>query len=146
MNNEVQDPVSAAFAMRLRMPQPYPCVLVTAFLYYSRRDPYAVRMTFRLSTGDRPVVWNIGRDLLRDGLTRLAGEGDVQVGPDPTEPHAIFIRLRVDGDSSILMAQRQPVVDFLQRSAEIVPYGREMAVTGVQTSLDTELTRILASS
>ncbi|MFI5749101.1 SsgA family sporulation/cell division regulator [Streptomyces sp. NPDC051644] len=146
MTNEVQEPVSAAFAMRLHMPHPYPCVLVTTFLHYSQRDPYAVRMTFRLSAGDEPVVWNIGRDLLRDGLIRLTGEGAVQISPDPTESNTIFIRLQVDDDSAILMAQRQPVIAFLQRSAEVVPYGREMAVAGVQTRLDTELARILASS
>lgn len=146
MNTEVQEPVSAAFAMRLHMPQPYPCFVITAFLHYAPESPYAVRVVFRMSTGDEPVVWYMSRDLIREGLTRLTGEGDVQIGPDPDRAHDVVFRLRVDDVSAILTAPRDPIEDFLQRTTEVVPYGREASVPRVRQALDTELARILANS
>jgi hypothetical protein len=146
MSTEVEEPVNAAFAMRLHMPQPYPYFIITAFLHYAPERPYAVRVVFRMSTGDEPVVWNMGRDLIRDGLIRLSGEGDVQVGPAPNGSGDVMFRLRVDGASALLTAPRRPIEDFLQRTTEVVPYGRETYVPGFRAQLDTELARILASS
>ncbi|MFJ5725834.1 SsgA family sporulation/cell division regulator [Streptomyces sp. NPDC093149] len=145
MNTEVQEPVRATCAMRLHLPQSDTYVLVTAFLHYSQQDPYAVRVTFRLSTGDAPVVWYIGRDLLRDGLAQPTGEGDVQIGPDP-DSAAIFIRLQVDDDSSILTAQRRAVESFLQRTAGAVPYGCESKAPGFVAQREAALARLLAGN
>ncbi|MFD4948873.1 SsgA family sporulation/cell division regulator [Streptomyces sp. NPDC058409] len=145
MNTEAQGPVRATFAMRLRLSQSSTYVLVTAFLHYSHQDPYAVRVTFLPSTEGDPVVWYIGRDLLRDGLIRPTGEGDVRVSPDPGLP-AIFIRLKVDNDSATLTAQRRPVENFLQRTAEAVPYGHESKAPGFVAQRETALARLLAGN
>ncbi|MFB7919524.1 SsgA family sporulation/cell division regulator [Streptomyces sp. NPDC056061] len=143
MNTEVQEPVTAACAMRLHLPQPYTYVPLTAFLHYSRQDPYAVRVTFRFSTGDDPVVWYIGRDLLRDGLAHPTGEGDVQISPDP-ELAVIVIGLKVDNDSATLTTQSRPVESFLQRTVEVVPYGCESRAPGFVAQREAALARLLA--
>ncbi|WP_424863030.1 SsgA family sporulation/cell division regulator [Streptomyces sp. MMS24-I29] len=145
MNTEVQKPVRAACAMRLHLPQSYTYVLVSAFLHYSPQDPYAVRMTFRSSTGGAPVVWYIGRDLLRDGLAHPTGEGDVQIIPD-LELAAIVIGLKVDNDSATLTAQRRPVESFLQQTAEAVPYGCESKAPGFVAQREAALARLLAGN
>ncbi|MFJ4741207.1 SsgA family sporulation/cell division regulator [Streptomyces sp. NPDC088775] len=146
MSTDVQEPVSTAFAMRLHMPQPHPCFVITAFLHYALEDPYAVRIVFRMSTGDEPVVWHVNRDLIRDGLVRLAGEGDVQIGPDPGNADDVVFRLRVDDASAVLTAPRAPIEDFLRRTTEVVQYGRESSVPSVRAALDAELDRILTTS
>ncbi|MGW0670627.1 SsgA family sporulation/cell division regulator [Streptomyces sp. NPDC002746] len=146
MSTDVQEPVSAAFAMRLHMPQPHPCFVITALLHYALEDPYAVRLVFRLNTGDEPVVWYVNRDLIRDGLVRLVGEGDVQIGPDPNDTHDVVFRLRVDTVSAVLTAPRHPIEDFLRRTAKVVPYGRESSVPSVREALGTELDHILTTS
>ncbi|MYT20084.1 SsgA family sporulation/cell division regulator [Streptomyces sp. SID7760] len=145
MSTDVQEPVSTAFAMRLHMPQPHPCFVITAFLHYTLEDPYAIRIVFRMSTGDDPVVWHVSRDLVRAGLTRLAGEGDVQIGPAPNATRDVTFRLRVDSVSALLTAPRHPIEDFLRRTAEVVPYGRESSVPSVREALDTALDRILTT-
>ncbi|MFF8918038.1 SsgA family sporulation/cell division regulator [Streptomyces sp. NPDC015032] len=145
MDPEVQEPVRASCEMKLHLPQSYDYILGTASLHYSQQDPYAVRVTFRFSTGDDPVVWYIGRDLLRDGLVRLTGEGDVQISPDP-ESAAISIRLKVDDGSAALTAQRRPVESFLRQTAEAVPYGRESKAPGFVTQREAALARLLAGN
>ncbi|WP_406004622.1 SsgA family sporulation/cell division regulator [Streptomyces sp. NBC_00987] len=145
MDPEVQEPVRASCEMKLCQPQSYGYVLIVASLYYSEQDPYAVRVTFRSSTGDDPVVWYIGRDLLRDGLVRQTGEGDIQVSPDP-ESAAISIRFKVDNDSAALTAQRRPVESFLRQTAEAVPYGRESKAPGFVTQREAALARLLTGS
>lgn len=146
MSTEVQEPVSAAFAMRLHMPQPNPCFVVTAFLHYAPKDPYSVRVVFRMSTGDEPVVWHMSRDLIKDGLIRLAGEGDIQIGPGPGDAQDVVFRLRVDDVSALLSGPRHPIEDFLRRTTEVVPYGREGSVASVREALNAELDRILTTS
>ncbi|MFC9755164.1 SsgA family sporulation/cell division regulator [Streptomyces sp. NPDC056921] len=145
MNTEAQGPVRATFAMRLCLPQSSTYILVTAFLHYSDQDPYAVRVTFLPSTEGDQVVWYIGRDLLRDGLIRPTGEGDVRVSPDPGVP-AILIRLKVDNDSATLTAQRRPVESFLRRTAEAVPYGRESKAPGFVTQREAAFARLLTGN
>ena len=49
-------------------------------MYYSGKDPYAVRMAFHVGT-DEPVEWIFARDLLAAGIESRQGEGDVQVWP-----------------------------------------------------------------
>ncbi len=46
-------------------------------MYYSGKDPYAVRMAFHVGT-DEPVEWD-SQDLLAAGIESRQGDGDVQV-------------------------------------------------------------------
>jgi hypothetical protein len=55
-------------------------VVLSAHFVYTTADPHAVEVTF--NTGmDGPVVWTFSRDLLRDGLTKPSGDGDVKISP-----------------------------------------------------------------
>ncbi|WP_328507781.1 SsgA family sporulation/cell division regulator [Streptomyces sp. NBC_00391] len=146
MTAEVHKPVSAALAMNLHLPQPCPYLVITAFLHYAPESPYAVSVTFPVSRGNEPIVWYMSRDLIRDGLSRLTGEGDVQIGPDPNGSDDVAFRLQANGLSALLTAPRQPIKDFLQRTAEVVPYGRETAMPGYHSQLHATLARLLTGS
>jgi hypothetical protein len=52
----------------------------------------------------------------------------------------------VDDASALLTAPRRPIEDFLRRTVEVVPYGRESSVPSVRAALDAELDRILTTS
>ncbi|NUQ89124.1 MAG: SsgA family sporulation/cell division regulator, partial [Glycomyces artemisiae] len=58
-------------------------VEVPATFEYDAADPWAVRITFPGAGGDTAtgVRWMVGRDLLLQGVTDPAGEGDVQLFP-----------------------------------------------------------------
>lgn len=139
----VHEPISTALPMKLHMPQPGAYALITARLHYSPENPYAVRMAFHLRPGHEPVVWHMGRDLIRDGLIRFTGEGDVQIGPGPHGSRDVLFRLRAHQGAALLTAPRQPLSAFLRRTAEVVPYGREAATPGFLAGLDIELASIL---
>ena len=55
-------------------------VPLTAELYYSRQDPYAVRMSFDVGK-DEPVEWTFDRGLLAAALHAPEGIGDIRVWP-----------------------------------------------------------------
>lgn len=71
--------VSAEVGLRLVVAE-QTLVPLVASLYYSDRDPYAVRVAFHVGT-DEPVEWIFARDLLAAGLTAAEGDGDVRVWP-----------------------------------------------------------------
>jgi hypothetical protein len=79
MNRSSSTTISAELGLKLVVPQ-QTIVPLVASLYYSGRDPYAVRMAFHVGT-DEPVEWIFARDLLAAGITSRQGEGDVQVWP-----------------------------------------------------------------
>src|SRR5580700_7330489 len=79
MNRSSSTTISAELDLRLVVPQ-QTIVPLVASLYYSGRDPYAVRMAFHVGT-DEPVEWIFARDLLDAGIESRQGEGDVQVWP-----------------------------------------------------------------
>src|ERR1700719_374454 len=79
MNRSSSTTISAELGLRLVVPQ-QTIVPLVASLYYSGRDPYAVRMAFHVGT-DEPVEWIFARDLLAAGIESRQGEGDVQVWP-----------------------------------------------------------------
>ncbi|MFJ7416689.1 SsgA family sporulation/cell division regulator [Streptomyces sp. NPDC098077] len=141
MNNSRHGPVEALCSMRLHVAESQAYVSIAAFLHYSQRDPYAVRFRFWLDSFGDPVEWYIGRELLRDGLLHLVGEGDVQIGPDQNSA-AILIRLRVDEHSSTMTVPRQPVAGFLHRTAKAVPYGCESQAPGFVDLRDAALERL----
>src|SRR5271170_4347389 len=79
MNRSSSTTISAELGLRLVVPQ-QTIVPLVASLYYTGRDPYAVRMAFHVGT-DEPVEWIFARDLLAAGIKSRQGEGDVQVWP-----------------------------------------------------------------
>ncbi|MEE1929982.1 SsgA family sporulation/cell division regulator [Streptomyces sp. TRM 70351] len=109
-------------------------------LVYEASDPYAVRCAFALP-GDEPVHWVFGRELLVDGVSRPAGEGDVRITPVSAESLSdLLIRLQVGDAGALLRVSAPPLVAFLDRTDRIVPLGQEPACA----DFDAELDRLLA--
>jgi hypothetical protein len=73
--------VSAEVGLRL-VTTPQTIVSLTGSLFYSRQDPYAVRLAFRVGL-EEPVEWIFARDLLSRGIQGRQGIGDGHVRPSP---------------------------------------------------------------
>lgn len=97
-------------------------------LWYSPADPYAARITF-LRDGRRSE-WFVGRDLLRDGLTRLTGQGDAQIWPTDDGVNVALTLVGVDEDTGeervcLVEMPRSQLAKFLHDSYALVPAGAE---------------------
>jgi hypothetical protein len=109
---------------------------------YDARDPYAVRITFgspRVDFEDA-VTWLIGRELLRAGLDRLIGDGDVRVGPTTARSDVLFLQLRAPSGEALMELSRTALAAFIRGTETFVPFGAE----GAAIDLDEELAVILS--
>ena len=113
---------------------------VPATLGYEVADPFAVRIAFG-GPGDDGISWLLARDLLRAGLDRPAGEGDVRVWPARTTGDVLFLHLRAPSGEALFEVSRGTVAGFLQLTAGVVPYGEESSVLEV----DSELAALLSN-
>ena len=130
--------VSAELGLRLVVPQ-QTIVPLMASLYYSREDPYAIRIAFHVGL-DEPVEWIFARDLLSMGIEGREGLGDVQVWPSAgTEGGAPGSVLNLELSSPFGQAHFEAPVkdisDFLRRTCQIVPIGHESDYVDVETEL-----------
>jgi hypothetical protein len=113
-------------------------ITVPATLSYAVDEPYAVTALFRTSDGD--VAWVFGRDLLEDGMTAPAGDGDVAVWPSTSQgTRIICLSLASPSGSALLEADLAAVQAFLDESYRLVPLGQESAML----DLDAELASLL---
>lgn len=87
---------------------------------YDPRDPYAMKLT--VASAGVFVEWVFARDLLRDGLDTVAGQGDVALFPDSG---AVVIELHSIEGSFRLECARQGVQRFVADMYETVPEGSE---------------------
>lgn len=137
--------VSAELGLRLIVPQ-QTIVPLVASLFYSREDPYAIRIAFHVGL-DEPVEWIFARDLLAKGIKERAGLGDVSVWPsaatpDPnsedTEPgrNILNIELSSPFGQAHFEAPIKEIADFLQRTYRIVEPGKEGDHVDVETELN----------
>jgi hypothetical protein len=143
--------ISAEMGLRLVVPQ-QTIVPLVASLYYSGRDPYAVRMAFHVGTDD-PVEWIFARDLLAAGINSRQGEGDVQVwpseqscadtegldviGPADTEGGAVLnIELSSPFGRAHFEAPSGAISAFLDRTYQIVPADQESDFIDIETELN----------
>jgi hypothetical protein len=92
--------------------------------YEPRRDPYAIDLVIFPAAGRAPVTWLISRDLLRDGLTRVAGEaaGDVRITPGPM---SIGVHLNDSATCALIVFARDDVQSFMDMVFLQVPDGGE---------------------
>lgn len=97
-------------------------------LTYRVSDPYAVEARFRAGASDE-TVWTFARDLLREGLERGAGDGDVIVWPDTASgtEQRLFIRLASPEGTALLSAADTDVRVFVEAAGRLVGYGAERA-------------------
>jgi hypothetical protein len=122
---------------------------VPALLCYDAADPYAVRICFgevggsagAAEVSEDGITWLLGRDLLRTGLDRPAGEGDVRIWPSQSAADVLFVHLQAPSGEALFEASRATVAAFLQRTDAIVAPGAETAAL----NLDEELQALLSN-
>ncbi|MCU7823611.1 SsgA family sporulation/cell division regulator [Kitasatospora sp. DSM 101779] len=110
-------------------------VSIAVDLGYDTDDPYAVRFTFHLP-GDTPVTWYFARELLVDGISRPAGEGDVHIHPIGEDLTEIGVVLRSPDGDATLHAPAPPLIAFLARTDRLVPMGQEESEVELEAQLD----------
>jgi hypothetical protein len=98
---------------------------VTTRWTYDPSEPYAITIAFATERG-RWVEWVFARDLLIDGLTEPAGEGDFRVSPD-ADPDLLVLEIFAPSGSAAFTLERDDTEDFLERTLEQVPAGTEGA-------------------
>lgn len=113
--------------------------LVPCRLSYAAERPYEFQAAF--STVDGLVTWVFARDLVRSGLERPVGDGDVVVWPS-RGPSSDLVCLALSSPSgrALLEADRAALADFLARTDAVVPPGRESE----RLDLDDLIGRLLA--
>jgi Streptomyces sporulation and cell division protein, SsgA len=125
MNSSI---VSAEVELRCFVRQ-YTIAPVAASFYYSREDPYAIRVDFHLDL-DWPVEWTFARDLLSMGMVGCEGIGNVRVwpsaGPVGGAPGGVVnIELSSQSGQARFEAPAEEISDFVRRTWQIVPAGVE---------------------
>ncbi|SDQ48748.1 SsgA family sporulation/cell division regulator [Quadrisphaera sp. DSM 44207] len=129
--------VDAEVELRLVVPEAGK-VPVAVDLGYGTHDPFAVTAAFRGDGGT--IEWVFARDLLREGLRRPTGEGDVQVWPGEADGRAVLlVSLTSPEGHAVLEADADDVRGFLDRTHALVPPGAESRYV----HLDAELAGIL---
>lgn len=91
-------------------------------LHYNPERPLIVTVDFGQTCSGRHVAWTLARDLLADGLTRLAGLSDVQCW---TADPWYYLALSSDTGSATVRMLAEPVRAFLVDAEDLVPYGAE---------------------
>lgn len=141
MNNS--SAVSAELGIRLVVPHEMIVPLVGS-LYYSREDPYAIRVAFHVGL-DEPVEWIFARELLSAGMDGAEGAGDVKVWPSNDSqgglPGTILnLQLSSPYGQAHFEVPADEVATFLVRTYQLVPAGRESEHVDVEAEL-TDLLR-----
>jgi hypothetical protein len=138
--------VSTEIALSLIVPQEGAIVPLTGSLSYSADDPYAIRLDLNIGL-DEPVKWVFARDLLAAGTEREDGLGDVKVWPSVWSQSGLpgmVLNIELSGPhgNANFETPLRDISDFLRRSHEIVPAGRE----SVHVDVDAELTELLGQA
>jgi len=122
---------------------------VPAVLGYDPADPYAVQISFgeigasangSLVPPDGGITWLLAMELLRTGLDRPAGDGDVRIWPAHSAADVLFLHLRAPSGEALFELSRGAVAAFLRHTDGMVPPGSEGTLLG----LDDELSALLA--
>jgi len=90
-------------------------------LLYRADDPFAVTMRFH--AGGAVASWIMGRDLLAEGLTGPAGEGDVRLRPDAAR--SLELELVSDRHVTVFRLPSGTLRKFLDATYRLVPAGTE---------------------
>ncbi|PPK69670.1 SsgA family sporulation/cell division regulator [Actinokineospora auranticolor] len=92
---------------------------------YRANEPFTVVAAFQTDS-DRWVEWIFGRDLLAEGLTRPAGEGDVRLSPEISDGRPVLaLEIESPDGHAVLEMDLAAVQGFLAATTEIVPMGAE---------------------
>jgi len=110
-------------------------VPLKAGLFYSRQDPYAVRMSLDAGRAE-PVEWFLSRDLLTAALHSRQGIGDVRAWPSSAltaradeaglaGSKVLNIELGRPAECARFEADATGIGAFLAQTFELVPAGEE---------------------
>jgi hypothetical protein len=132
-------PTSVSSELHLRLVVPGAASLpVLADLEYDTNDPYAVQVAFHTgspSSGD-VVQWTFARQLLTDGVSAPAGEGDVQVWPSSTGGRSVVcLSLSSPSGRALFEVPLNELAEFLGRTYAAVPTGAESDYVDVDAEL-----------
>ena len=112
---------------------------VRASMAYDAVDPYAVRIAFHTGTGDA-VQWTFARQLLTDGVTSPAGQGDVRTWPATSERGPVVcLSLQSPSGSALFEVPVPELVEFLTMTYAAVPTGTE----GDHVDVEAELAELM---
>jgi Streptomyces sporulation and cell division protein, SsgA len=130
--------VSTELGLRLVVPR-QTIVPLVASLYYSKEDPYAIRIAFHVGL-DEPVEWIFARELLSKGIEGREGLGDVVVWPaasvaDGMSGDVLNIELSSPFGQAHFEAPIKEISDFLTRTYALVPAGEETDFVDVESEL-----------
>ena len=134
-------------ALTLQLIGPRSWTDVPAVLGYDPMDPYAIQITFGEvgatdgQSGDGGIAWLLGRELLRSGLDRPSGEGDVRIWPAHSAADVLFLHLQAPSGEALFELSRGTVAAFLRQTDALVPPGAEASLL----SLDDELAALLSN-
>lgn len=128
-------PVTAELMVSLVVPGAA-ALPVRATLSYDAADPYAVRVSFRTAHGGDAVQWTFARQLLTDGVTCPAGEGDVRTWPRSRDGEPVVcLSLTSPSGSALFEIPVPDLVEFLTMSYAAVPTGTESHHVDVEGEL-----------
>lgn len=97
-------------------------------IVYDPTDPWAVTMDIA-TPGTLPLTrnwtrWHFSRDLLAEGLDRLAGDGDVRVFPDEVNT-TVWVELFSPSGHAYVVFGRADIEKVLERIESLVEPGTE---------------------
>ncbi|MEV4560117.1 SsgA family sporulation/cell division regulator [Kitasatospora sp. NPDC049285] len=132
--------VEEVLVLRIALDQDLVGEVRTLFRYAAER-PYEVRLTFHLGRPDE-ADWVFSRELLRDGMESLSGQGDIKLWPAYCPCHGSTLHLALESPhgSALLEASRPQVRDWLERTYALVPEATEAELL----PSDEELAELLA--
>jgi Streptomyces sporulation and cell division protein, SsgA len=154
MMNSSDNTVSTELDFMLVGPEDMLVPLI-ASVYYTRNDPYAVRVAFHNGTA-HPIEWVFARDLLAGGLIAREGIGDIQLWPSSgtgqggpegglegeaaaAEYGIVNMQMSSPDGHAHVQAPAAAIARFLQCTYRIVPAEEETSVI----DLDAELHSLL---
>jgi hypothetical protein len=117
---------------------------VPAVLGYCPTDPYAVQISFgevgttadgEPTAAEGGISWLLGRELLRSGLDRPSGEGDVRIWPSHSAADVLFLHLQAPSGEALFELSRGTVAAFLRQTDAMVPPGTEGTMLGLDDGL-----------
>ena len=129
---------SVSSELQLRLVVPGAAALpVRADVDYDVTDPYAVTVAFHTgAAGGDVVTWTFARQLLSDGVSVPAGEGDVQVWPSSGDTGSVVcLSLSSPSGRALFEVPLGDLVEFLGRTYEAVPTGGESGLVDVDAEL-----------
>lgn len=91
---------------------PLPPVRIRVDLSWGPLAPHEVRFWFRLHR-DYPACWDIGRELLTQGLNGHAGLGDVSLLPDLRDRRRVELVIQRGEHRAAFRLRREFLADFL---------------------------------